>query len=76
MKYVQVCKALYDYDARTEDEITVKENDTLYVIEKEDDDWWKAQLKQASGEEGGPIGLVPAQYLEEVIIKITSFTKD
>ncbi|KAG0992490.1 hypothetical protein G6F26_009102 [Rhizopus arrhizus] len=66
MKYVQVCKALYDYDARTEDEITVKENDTLYVIEKEDDDWWKAQLKQASGEEGGPIGLVPAQYLEEV----------
>ncbi|KAG1617912.1 hypothetical protein G6F46_004310 [Rhizopus delemar] len=66
MKYVQVSKALYDYDARTEDEITVKENDILYVIEKEDDDWWKAQLKQASGEEGGPIGLVPAQYLEEV----------
>ncbi|CAO3698910.1 unnamed protein product [Rhizopus microsporus] len=66
MKYVQVSKALYDYDARTEDELSIRENDILYVIEKEDDDWWKAELKQTSGEEAGPVGLVPAQYLEEV----------
>ncbi|KAI9277376.1 hypothetical protein BY458DRAFT_504776 [Sporodiniella umbellata] len=66
MKYVQVSKAVYDYEARTEDELTVKENDILYVIEKEDDDWWKAELKQVSGEETGPVGLVPAQYLEQV----------
>ncbi|CEI94173.1 hypothetical protein RMCBS344292_08394 [Rhizopus microsporus] len=65
MKYVQVSKALYDYDARTEDELSIRENDILYVIEKEDDDWWKAELKQTSGEEAGPVGLVPAQYLEE-----------
>ncbi|RCH82860.1 cytoskeletal protein binding protein, partial [Rhizopus stolonifer] len=33
---------------------------------KEDDDWWKTELKQNTGEEQGPIGLVPATYLEEV----------
>ncbi|CEG82222.1 hypothetical protein RMATCC62417_16329 [Rhizopus microsporus] len=65
MKYVQVSKALYDYDARTEDEISIRENDILYVIEKEDDDWWKAELKQTSGEEAGPvtpIGRIRAEY--------------
>ncbi|KAI8085032.1 uncharacterized protein BX664DRAFT_338374 [Halteromyces radiatus] len=66
MKYLQVCQALYDYEARTPDEITINENDILYVIEKEDNDWWKAELKQISNEEPGPIGLVPASYLEEV----------
>lgn len=66
MKYVQVSKALYDYEARTEDELDIKENDILYVIDKEDDDWWKAELKQPSGEDSGPVGLVPAQYLEQV----------
>lgn len=66
MKYVEVCKALYDYEARTEDELSIKQDDILYVIEKEDSDWWRTELKQSSGEEGGPIGLVPASYLEEV----------
>ncbi|CAO3591343.1 unnamed protein product [Absidia cylindrospora] len=67
MRYLQVCAALYDYEARTPDEINIKENDTLYVIEKEDNDWWKAEVKQVSNEEPGPIGLVPATYLEEVV---------
>ncbi|KAL9538294.1 hypothetical protein MBANPS3_011040 [Mucor bainieri] len=66
MRYVQVCKALYDYEARTEDELSIKENDILYIIEKEDEDWWRAELKQQNGEDQGPVGLVPADYLEEV----------
>ncbi|KAI8087846.1 uncharacterized protein B0P05DRAFT_569327 [Gilbertella persicaria] len=66
MRYIQVCQALYDYEARTEDELSIKQDDILYVIEKEDDDWWKTELKQNTGEEQGPIGLVPATYLEEV----------
>ena len=64
MKYVQVCKALYDYEARTVDEITIHENDVLYVIEKEDDEWWRAELK--SSDDSPHIGLVPANYLAEV----------
>jgi hypothetical protein len=66
MKYVEVCKALFDYDARTEEELSIAENDVLYVIEKEDEEWWRAELKQANGHEPGPVGLVPANYLEEV----------
>ncbi|KAF1802942.1 hypothetical protein FB192DRAFT_1434352 [Mucor lusitanicus] len=66
MRYVQVCRALYDYESRTEDELSIKENDILYIIEKEDDDWWRAELKQQNGEDQGPVGLVPADYLEEV----------
>ena len=64
MKYVAVCKALYDYSARTSDEIDITEDEIVYVIEKEDDDWWRAELKSANGT--GPVGLVPATYLEEV----------
>ncbi|CEP17300.1 hypothetical protein [Parasitella parasitica] len=66
MRYIQVCKALYDYDARTEEELSIREDDILYIIEKEDDDWWRAELKQQNGEEQGPVGLVPADYVEEV----------
>jgi hypothetical protein len=66
MKYLQVCQALYDYEARTTDEISIKESDTLYILAKEDDDWWKAELKQASTEGPAMIGLVPATYMDEV----------
>ncbi|CAO3638462.1 unnamed protein product [Cunninghamella blakesleeana] len=66
MKYLQVCQVLYDYEARTSEEINIQENDTVYIIEKEDDDWWKAELKQVNVNEHGPIGLVPVNYLEEV----------
>ncbi|OBZ82343.1 Actin cytoskeleton-regulatory complex protein sla1, partial [Choanephora cucurbitarum] len=65
MRYVEVCQTLYDYEARTEDELSIKQDDVLYVIEKEDDDWWKAELKQNT-EEQGPVGLVPATYLEPI----------
>ncbi|KAL0080804.1 hypothetical protein J3Q64DRAFT_1196979 [Phycomyces blakesleeanus] len=65
MKYVQVCKALYDYEARTPDELAMKEDDVLYILEEEDDEWWKAELKQASSDASGPVGLVPASYLTE-----------
>ncbi|KAI8638762.1 hypothetical protein BD408DRAFT_485295 [Parasitella parasitica] len=66
MRYIQVCKALYDYDARTEEELAIRENDILYIIEKDSEDWWRAELKQQNGEEQGPVGLVPADYVEEV----------
>lgn len=66
MKYLQVCQALYDYEARTTDEISIKENDTLYILAKEDDDWWKAELKQASTDGPATTGLVPATYMNEV----------
>ncbi|KAF7732290.1 cytoskeletal protein binding protein [Apophysomyces ossiformis] len=65
MKYITICKALYDYDAQTEEELSFKEDDILYILEKDDDDWWKAQLKIPSLEQIGPVGLIPANYITE-----------
>ena len=67
MKYTAVCKALYDYEAQSDEELSFKEDNMLYILDKDDDpDWWKAQLKTVSLEEVGPIGLVPANYIDEV----------
>lgn len=50
---------LYDYAAQADDELTVKEGDTLYVDELADEAWYKARLRHGGGE-----GLVPANYVE------------
>ncbi|KNE54891.1 hypothetical protein AMAG_17717 [Allomyces macrogynus ATCC 38327] len=50
--------ALYDYDATNDDELTVRENDALDVLEVLPDDWVVAQR-------GPAFGLVPANYVEE-----------
>ncbi|KAJ3116985.1 cytoskeletal protein binding protein [Physocladia obscura] len=57
--------ALYDYDATNEEEITIRENDELIVIDSSDDDWWNVRLVR-SGQEG----LVPKLYVE---LKSNSF---
>ncbi|KAI8580486.1 hypothetical protein K450DRAFT_198594 [Umbelopsis ramanniana AG] len=66
MKYVAVCKALYDYDAQAAEEVSIKEDDILYVIDNSDPSWLEVQLKMPSVDQIGPIGLVPASYVEEV----------
>lgn len=35
--------------------------DTVTILVKENDDWWKAQ-----SEDGTQVGLVPANYLEQI----------
>ncbi|CAO3600027.1 unnamed protein product [Absidia cylindrospora] len=65
MKYITICKALYDYEPQTDEEVAFKEDDILYILENDDPDWWKAQLKTASFDQVGPIGLVPSNYIDE-----------
>lgn len=67
MKYVAVCTALYDYDAQAAEEVSIKENDILYVVDNSDPSWLEVQLKMPSVDQIGPIGLVPASYVEEVL---------
>ncbi|CAG8505262.1 6612_t:CDS:10 [Ambispora leptoticha] len=66
---VKICRALYDYEAATEDELSFKEDDVLYILEDDDNEWWKAKLKvsleDGGFEEDGPIGLVPSNYVHE-----------
>jgi hypothetical protein len=51
-------KVLYDFDAQGDDELSVKENDMVTVVDKENDEWWL--VRGSDGQEG----VVPAQYIE------------
>ncbi|VDL84092.1 unnamed protein product [Nippostrongylus brasiliensis] len=54
---VRVYRALYDYEARSEQEMTFAEGDLLYVGDRgPNDDWLPATC-------GGKKGLVPANYV-------------
>ncbi|TFK55671.1 hypothetical protein OE88DRAFT_1652089 [Heliocybe sulcata] len=64
-KYLAVLKASYDYEPQAEDEIEVKEDQLLFLLEKTDDDWWRVKCKSDNPDEEGPTGLVPSAYVEE-----------
>lgn len=51
-------KVLYDFDAQGDDELSVKEDDIVTVVDKENDEWWL--VRHSNGQEG----VVPAQYIE------------
>ena len=57
-------RALYDYEARTTEELTIKEGMILLITDDSDPDWWDATLRVDSFEEGES-GLVPVVYIEE-----------
>jgi hypothetical protein len=64
MKFINICTALYDYQSRSNEELSFKADDTLLIIDKDDPDWYKAQL--VTKDFDGPIGLVPSNYIEKV----------
>ena len=49
---------LYDFDAQGDDELTVKENEVVTVVDKENEEWWS--VRNSAGQEG----VVPAQYVQ------------
>ncbi|CAG8451685.1 14647_t:CDS:10 [Acaulospora colombiana] len=66
LNYKKICIAQYDYSAQDIEEISFKEDDVLYILENDDDEWWKAKLKIAKEEdEEGPVGVVPSNYIKE-----------
>jgi hypothetical protein len=52
--------ALYDYAATGAGELSISENELVYVLEK-DEDWWLIKTDA----DGGRVGLVPGNYIEE-----------
>jgi hypothetical protein len=50
-------KALYDFDAENQDELSFREGDMLNIMEQADPNWWEAELN-------GRRGKVPTNYLE------------
>ena len=58
----EYCKALYDYDANGQDELSFKEDDVVHIISRSphgvEDGWWMGELN-------GNTGLFPSIVVEE-----------
>ncbi|KAG9128371.1 cytoskeletal protein binding protein [Ceratobasidium sp. 392] len=64
--YASVLTALYDYTPDgADDEVAIKEDQILLLLDGSDDEWWKVKIKTNSQEDNGPSGLVPKAYVEE-----------
>ncbi|QLL32924.1 hypothetical protein HG536_0D04460 [Torulaspora globosa] len=63
--FLGVYKALYDYEPQTAEELGIKENDVLYLLEKSDvDEWWTVKKRVIGSDAEEPVGLVPSNYVE------------
>jgi len=47
---------LYDYVKREDDELNLRKNDIVEVLQKHDDDWWQVRR-------GKEVGMIPANYV-------------
>lgn len=56
-----VYQSLYDYDARTEDDLSFKKGQKLVIVNNSDGDWWQAKLL---GDER--VGYIPSNYVAPV----------
>ena len=50
--------ALYDYNARAEDDLNFKKGDQLLITNQSDGDWWQAQLVGTTKK-----GFIPSNYV-------------
>uniref|UniRef100_A0A1I7UMF2 SH3 domain-containing protein n=1 Tax=Caenorhabditis tropicalis TaxID=1561998 RepID=A0A1I7UMF2_9PELO len=55
-EYLEKVRVLYDYDAQKTDELTLRENAIVYVLKKNEDDWYEGVLD-------GVTGLFPGNYV-------------
>ncbi|XP_047524323.1 nostrin isoform X1 [Pieris napi] len=58
-KFIGKCRALYTYEARLNDELTLAPGDIINIYEKQDGVWW-------SGDLNGTFGIFPSSYVEEI----------
>jgi hypothetical protein len=49
------CRALYDYDAQDESELSFKAGDIMTVLQKDESGWWQCQVR-------GQIGMAPSNF--------------
>ena len=50
----------YDYDSRTDDDLSFKKGDLMYIISTDEGDWWFARAKDSGRE-----GYIPSNYVAE-----------
>ena len=50
----------YDYDSRTDDDLSFKKGALMYIISTDEGDWWFARSKDTGNE-----GYIPSNYVAE-----------
>lgn len=60
----QLYVALYDYSARTEEDLSFNTGDTLEALDKSTGDWWYARA--VNGVSASRQGYIPANYVAPV----------
>eukprot|EP00040_Diaphanoeca_grandis_P022837 m.123361 g.123361 ORF g.123361 m.123361 type:complete len:500 (-) comp28982_c1_seq1:330-1829(-) len=59
-------QALYDYDARTEDDLSFKKGQKLKILNNSDGDWWQAELwGTGDPNKKKEKGYIPSNYVAE-----------
>ncbi|KAJ8101299.1 hypothetical protein POJ06DRAFT_93964 [Lipomyces tetrasporus] len=67
--FIAIYVAIYPYTAQSAQELSLVEGDVLYILEKStEDDWWRAKKRMVGEEEDEPIGLVPNNYIEPMMV--------
>ncbi|KAF9538950.1 hypothetical protein EC957_006010 [Mortierella hygrophila] len=57
-------RALYNFDATADGELSLRKGDVVRIIEEIDEGWWEGELVDASG--GRYEGMFPSNYVEEI----------
>lgn len=75
MAYKKIFKALYDYEAAAEDELSFMEGDVLGIVGDQDgdDEGWLFGCNLLKDSETS--GLIPVTYCEEVIFHFVFWIK-
>lgn len=63
--YVTKAKALYSYKSREEGELSFRKGWNMYIIHKQEDNWFVCELAANCGADRGNVGLVPYNYIRE-----------
>ncbi|KAH3681369.1 hypothetical protein WICPIJ_007638 [Wickerhamomyces pijperi] len=62
-RVIRHAKAIYDFHASIDSELSFNKGDILLVINKQEDNWWECERLGAGN---GEFGLVPYNYVEEI----------
>ncbi|CUM46358.1 uncharacterized protein AC631_03989 [Debaryomyces fabryi] len=63
--YISKAKALYTYKPQDHGELYFKKGWFMYIIHKQEDNWFVCELAQNCNDRAGMVGLVPGNYLSE-----------
>jgi len=58
--------ALYDYDARTDEDLSFKKGDLLEILNDTQGDWWYAKAKSSRAAGAKLEGYIPSNYVARV----------